>query len=248
MPLYSIVQRWTSRPIALVEAPTFAAALEQAVKHSVGLLYADLRGSCLAGLSLGGADLRGAELSDCDVSAADLQGADLRTARFIRAHLECASLRGADLRQADLREADLRRADLAGSWLAGADLRGAVFQGARLKDACLDWRWSGLPLELLRQHPEAARAGSKVVAELAFAADTRPFAWLKLLLRHGLAADWVLSVFAGHLRPGDNAPELLRRLAADVGPRASDPRLADPPMLWTRHGRSSPPRVSHQPA
>ena len=71
----------------------------------------------------------------------------------------------------------------------------------------------------------------------------------------GSHAGWVLGVLARHLRPGDNAPELLRRLASDVAvdeghvlallgsdiaeldhsqPIVSPDAPATSPVLWTR--------------
>jgi hypothetical protein len=205
----------------------------------VSLLYADLRGACLSGRRLRGGDLRGADCGGADASGADLSCADLRSARLADVDFRSALLRGADLRQADLRRADLRGADLRWARLCGADLRGAVFRGARLRGACLDWRWGALPLELLRGHPEAARGGSPTVARLAFAEDERPFCWLKTLLTEGLAGEWALGVLADHIRPGDNAPALLRRLTADAVP--SRPEA---PCLWSRPAGSGGPHVA----
>jgi hypothetical protein len=227
MDAYEILQRWTGRPIVLVEAHSIGEAISAVVSNDVSLLYADIKGVCLADRELSRADLRGADLSGSDASRAELGGSDLRSARLRGCKFRGSGLRDADLRHADLRDTDFRHADLRGSRLTGADLRGAVFHGAMLEGACLDWRWSALALELLRQHPASGREGSKAVAELAFASDERPFLWLKTLLSHGLAADWVLGLFAEHIRFGDNAPALLRRLAAD----APAP-IAVPTPLW----------------
>ena len=53
-----------------------------------------------------------------------------------------------------------------------------------------------------------------------------------------------IRVFSKHIRPGDNAPELLRRLAADL-PAGSAEAVTAPqpssPLLWTRRaGRNEP--------
>ncbi|MFO0892136.1 MAG: pentapeptide repeat-containing protein [Isosphaeraceae bacterium] len=239
MSVYTIIQRWTARPIALVEAPTIGSAVEAAVARGVSLLYADLRGICLAGRRMRSADLRGADLALGDASGAELGGADLRSARLVGVTLRDTRLQAADLRQADLREADLRHADLRDARLTGAELRGAIFRGARLDGALLDWRWSAIPLELLRRHPGAGREGSRAVAHLAFAGDERPFLWLKSLLQDGLAGEWALGVLADHVRPDDNAPSLLRRLTADAQP----PR-PEIPTLWTRPAPSGAPRIA----
>jgi hypothetical protein len=230
MNVHSIVQRWTARPIVAVEATSAGAAVAVAVAEEASLLYADLRGADLAGRDLAAADLRGIDFRGGDASAAEFSWSDLRSARLDGCRFRDALLRGADLRQADLRDADFRHADLRHARLTGADLRGAVFARAKLAGAWLDWRWSTMPLELLRQHPAAAREGSRAVAELAFAGDERPFSWLKALMARGLASDWVLGVFAEHLRPGDNAPSLLRKLAADAPPLRS---VVQAPALWT---------------
>ena len=168
MPLYTILHRWSATPIALVEAADFPRALALAVERRVKLLYADLEGTAAPWAALGGADLRGADLSHAELACANLQGADLRTARGVGTYLRRALLGRADLRQADLRQADLRLAGLEEARLVGADLRGTLLYGARLGGAVLDWRWSVIPLELLRQDRGAGRQGSKLVADLAF--------------------------------------------------------------------------------
>ena len=151
----------------------------------------------------------------------------------------------ADLRQADLRQADLRLASLEGARLVGADLRGALLFGARLGGAVLDWRYSVIPLELLRQDRGASQQGSKLVADLAFEDETRPFAWLKVVVRHRAAAEWAFGVLSRHIREGDNAPELLRKLTADA---VQETRPAESsPMLWTRRLKENPsPRLVSQ--
>ena len=71
------------------------------------------------------------------------------------------------MRHADLRMADLRGADLRGARLVGADFRGVLLNAARLEGAILDWRWSVVALELLRDRLGDAAATS-VLADLAF--------------------------------------------------------------------------------
>jgi hypothetical protein len=210
MPIYSIIHRWTRDVAAAVEAPTFSRALELAVRRGMCLTDIDLEGAELPSAFLGRADLRGAglagaELAGCYFRAADLRRADLRGARLVRAFL-----RGADLRRANLRHADLRHADLREARLVGADLRGVIVAGARLADAICDWRWSAIPLELLRQHRRAASEDLRLVVDLAFHDDSTPFGWLKRLAGHGVCADWALGALAHSVRDGDNAPELLR--------------------------------------
>jgi hypothetical protein len=241
MPVYPILHRWTGIPIGLIVGETFPEALARAARHPGRLLYADLAAIRVPSVSLPKADLRGADLSHSDLSGGMLAGADLRTARLVGACLRESCLHSADLRQADLRQADLRQADLEDARLVGGDLRGALLRGANLRGAVLDWRWSELPLEILRQHQEAARQGSKVVAALAFDDNAHEFAWLKAVLHLGPGADWALRIFAQWIRRGDNAPELMRKLVADLQPIScgsnADLMPSDgtqTPMLWIR--------------
>jgi len=230
--------------MATVEAETYPRALELAVARGVRMLYADLKGVKVRGTSLTEGDFRGAELSHAVLAEVNLTKADLRAAKLLGTDLRQAILRTADLRQADLRGADLRYASLEGAHLLGTDLRGALLNGARLDRAILDWRWSPIAVELLRQDGVGSTAASKVMAELAFQEDVRPFCWLKVLIRHGTQASEAVRVFSKHIRQGDNAPELLRRLAADL-PAGSMEAVTAPqpslPLLWTRRaGRSEP--------
>ncbi len=100
--------------------------------------------------------------------------------------------------------------------MVGADLRGTILTGARLEDALCDWRWSAIPAELLRQCQGPSAEGSRLVVALAFHDDPGPWSWLKLFAGFDRLADWALGVLAGWVRDGDNAPDLLRYLAADV--------------------------------
>ena len=179
MPIYSILHRWTRSTIAVIEAPTYARALEWATRRGMSLIDVDLEGLVLRGAFLARADLRGAgcsgtDLAGCYLRKADLRGADLRRTRLVHAFLG-----GADLRQADLRDAELSHADLRAARFVGADLRGAIMTGARLAGALCDWRWSVIPAELLRQHPGASGKDSRLVIDLAFYEDQRPWGWLE---------------------------------------------------------------------
>ncbi len=254
MPTYPIFHRWSGMPIALLSGESFAEALELAVQRAVTFVYADLRRTDLAFSRLNRADLRGADLSDCELSEVVCNAGDLRTANLARAILRQANLRQANLRQADLRDADLRLADLEEAHLVGADLRGALLQGAKLRGATLDWRFSTIPVELLQRDHDASTCASGVLVDLALADDSQPFAWLKLLVRHHPQAELVLRVLAKHIRPDDNAPELLRTLAADVaaggspGPAAltSGEQQETGPMLWTRRAPSAQAPIAPQ--
>jgi Pentapeptide repeats (8 copies) len=251
MSYYPILHRWSATPLALVEAASFARALEQAVDRRVKLRYADLRGLVAPGVLLAGAELGGADLSNAILPGAKLQAAELRSARLAGTFLQEALLRLSDLRDADLRRADLRAANLEEARLVGADLRGALFYGSRLTGAILDWRWGSVPLELLRQGRDGGDDPRHVAINPEAAEDQRPFAWLKALLAQGSKADRALEILARHIRPGDNAPELLRRLTADVPPegctsartdvtrnspdvKTVSPMPASSPMLWIR--------------
>ncbi len=244
MPTYPIFHRWSARRIAMVEAETYPRALELAVAQGVRMLYADLRGVKVRGASLTEGDFRGAELSHAVLAGVNLEKADLRAARLLETDLRRAFLRTVDLRQADLRGADMRYASLEGARLVGADLRGALLTGACLDRAILDWRWSPVAVELLRQDGVGSTAASKVMADLAFQEDVGPFCWIRVLIRHRAQASAALGVFSKHIRPGDNAPELLRRLAADLPAGSAEAVTAPPlssPLLWTRRaGRNEP--------
>ncbi len=248
MLLYPILHRWSTTPIVLVEAASFARALELAAARHLKLRYADLRGVVAPGALLEEADLGGADLSNAILPGARLRSAKLRSARIAGAFLQESVLCRADLREADLRRADLRVANLEEARLVGADLRGALFYGSKLGGAILDWRWSGIPLELLRQGRDGSDDARGVVINPEGTDAERPFAWLKTLLAQGPKAERALQILAQYIRPEDNAPELLRRLTADASPGAGgtdaignftdvEPfaqKPASSPMLWTR--------------
>ena len=136
MPIYSILHRWTRSTVAVIEAPTYARALEWAARRGLSLIDVDLEGLVLRSAFLARADLRGAGLTSADLSGCYLRKADFRGADLCRARLVHAFLEGADLRQADLREAQLSRADLRGTKLVGADLRGTVITGRDSPEHC----------------------------------------------------------------------------------------------------------------
>jgi hypothetical protein len=240
MPIYQISHRWRTTPIAVVEAETSLRAVEMAARRRVSLLYSDLAGADLRGAVLDGADLRAADMSHAQLAGSRLRKADLRAARLFGADLGGASLDAADLRHADLRMADLRNASLRGARLVGSDLRGALLNAAKLEGATLDWRWSVVALELLRDR--LGDAASPVLTDLAFQEDERPFAWLKLLVRHRSRAERILGVLSEHIRPGDNAPDLLRNLIADLAPGGPGPASSGAPAEAGRGDRR--PRIS----
>lgn len=216
MGTFTIRHRWTRRELAAIEAPTYARALEWAARRGMGLADVDLAGTELRGAFLAGGDLRGAGLAGADLCGGYLRRADLRGADLRGARLAHAFLGAADLRRADLREADLSRADLRGTSLVGADLRGTILTGACLDGTLCDWRWSAIAAELLRQEHSPSADVSQLVVALAFHDDPAPWSWLKLLGGYGLLADGALRILARCVRDGDNAPDLLRCLAADA--------------------------------
>ncbi len=222
MAIYLIQHRWTHRELAAIEAPSYTRALEWAARRGMSLMDVDLVGIDLRGAFLAGADLRGAGLAAADLAGCYLRCADLRDAK-----LAYAFLGSADFRRADLRDAELSRADLRGANLVGADLRGAVLNGARLGGALCDWRWSGIPAELLRQRQGESAGDSRLVVALAFHDDRAPWSWLKLLAGRGTVTDWALGVLADWVRDGDNAPEMLRSLVADVATGRDGSAAAD---------------------
>jgi uncharacterized protein YjbI with pentapeptide repeats len=242
MPIYSILHRWTRSTVAVIEAPTYARALEWAAQRGLSLVDVDLDGLVLRSAFLSRADLRGAGLAGADLSGSYLRRADLRGADLRRARLMHSFLAGTDFRGADLREAELSRADLRGTNLVGADLRGSVMTGARMTGALCDWRWSIIPAELLRQKPRTTDEGSRLVIDLAFYEDQRPWGWLKVLADYGKRADWALGVLAESVRDGDNAPEMLRCLAADAS-ASSPPGSTE--LISSRRGgdRSAPANI-----
>jgi uncharacterized protein YjbI with pentapeptide repeats len=223
MPIYSFLHSSTQDVIAIVEAPTYARALELAVRRRLSLNHIDLGRARLHSAFLAQADFRGATLSAADLSGCYLRNADLRGADLRGTRLAHAFLGEADLCQADIRGAELARADLREARLVGADLRGTILTGARLDGALCDWRWSAIPAELLRQHPDSPGGDSRLIIEMAFHDDPRPWSWLKLLNGYGKRADWALAILADSVRDGDNAPDLLRCLTTDAarGPEGS---------------------------
>jgi hypothetical protein len=97
---------------------TISKTVEEAIKRSADLRYADLRSDNLSYANLSSADLRYANLSSANLSSANLSSADLRSA-----DLSYADLSSADLSSADLRSADLRSANLSSAYLSYANLR-----------------------------------------------------------------------------------------------------------------------------
>lgn len=107
------------------------------------LLFAKLRGACLAGADLSNAtlvraDFMSSKLTDAklamsNLSLADFTGADLSDADLSNCDLRAACFNGAILESSSLAGADLSGATLDGTRFIGADLHGAKLTGARLR-------------------------------------------------------------------------------------------------------------------
>ncbi|WP_165068371.1 pentapeptide repeat-containing protein [Paludisphaera rhizosphaerae] len=216
MAIHTLSRRWRTGPLAVVQAESLSRAVELTAGAGVPLAYADLPGIQAPRASLTGVDLRGADLTGADLREADLKAADLR---------------GADLRNADLRGADLRNARF-----PKADLRGVRLTGARLDGAVLDWRSAAFAVELLRRDPGCRGEALTLAFELALEADDRPYAWLRAIVARRGLVDWAASVLGRAIVPGDDAPEILRKLAADVEPETTSPPSVQPTgsLYWTR--------------
>ncbi len=236
MGAYCITERGTGSVVLVVRGSSLSRGLEQAARRGERLAGVDLAGRTLTSgffyrvdfraSSFAGADLRGAYLRETD-----LRGADLRFARLNQAFLQ-----GADLRSADLRGADLSRADLRGALLSGAQLAGAQLDQAQLEGAILEWRWIEIPLLLLGnklplEHKE------RLILDLVFHDEGKPFDWLRRLIGMGSLADRAIDALARHVREGDNAPAFLRASSARLA-RAQAPFHADPPPVRVQAARA----------
>lgn len=215
MAIYTLFRRWQTGLITQVEAECPARAVELIAEARGSLAYADLKGLYAPRGFLPGADLRGADLEASDLRGSYLHRTDLRSASLMAADLRYSTLRSADLRRANVRGADLRWADLRGADFTGADLRDACATGARLDGARLDWRGSAFALELLRRSARHQPGAERLVAEISFTPDERPYAWLTVVARRPDLIGWVISVISPAVLPGDGASDVLRRLAAN---------------------------------
>ncbi len=215
MACYAITERGTGDVILVLEGASFHRALEHAARAGARLARADLKGARLASAFLFRAGLEGADLNGADLAGAYLREADLRGSDLRGSALTGAFLKGADARGADLRGANLAGSDLRGSRLVGADLAGANLDRARLTGAVLDWRGVAVVSELLSQDLRGSRAGRLIILDLMVHDDEKPYSWLDRLLAHE-ARTPALTALARRVRPGDNAPQILRRLSAMI--------------------------------
>lgn len=202
--------------ILVARGGSFPRALEHAARRGERLAGADLRGAALGSAFLFRANLAGADLQDADLAGAYLREADIHKADLGNARLQGAFMKGVDGRGADLRGANLARADLRDAILVGANLAGANLDRARLAGAILDWRSTAVAVELLRQDLGAHEGGSPIVLDLMFHDDGEPYSWLTRLLAQPSrrVRTQALTVLTRRVRRGDNAPQVLRRLAA----------------------------------
>jgi hypothetical protein len=227
MPFLELYRLDGKRPFAILEAERRAGAVELAARTGLDLTYVDLRWLDAPHCFLPGADLRGAAMTGADLTWAYLRKADLRSSTLVGVNFEGASLR----------DADLRHADLSRSNFSGADLRGVRLTGAKMERTTIDWRWSGFAVELLHRDRDCRGDALRLVAELAFDREERPFDWLRTVFRAADSLEWALGVLGRAIGPRDNAPELLRRLTADA---VVDSVVPDETRrYWTRRARTA---------
>ena len=125
--------------------------------------------------------------------------------------LSGANLSGADLSGANLSRANLRGADLRGADLGGAFLSGAFLHGADLTGAVVSWQSHDMIAEILRR-AAADNPARRMLAGLILI--SRDWCWDEFL---ALDIDselrrWALDELRQWVRPGDNAPEILKAI------------------------------------
>lgn len=81
----------------------------------------------------------------------------------------------------------------------------------------INWQWKAGPLELLKRDPGAATIGAETIALLEALPEQRAFHWLHALISEGQAIEWALGVLSKHVKPGDNAPMMLRPGSQEFG-------------------------------
>jgi uncharacterized protein YjbI with pentapeptide repeats len=121
------MKRWriyflSDRSPLVIKGDTFVSAVEDYLRISLDLRYANLTSRDLAGANLQGADLTGTYLKCTNLERASLTNAILRGADLTNANLASATLQDADLSYADLKGANLESASLANAILIGANL------------------------------------------------------------------------------------------------------------------------------
>jgi hypothetical protein len=209
MSINPIPYRYAPRTIFEADPRDLKEAVELAVRSELDLEGADLRGA-----ELRGADLRGARLYHVD-----LRGAYLFEAKLCRANLSRAELGGAEMAFCDLTDADLTDAHFYGTRISLTEFAGAT----------LAWQSHELLGELLRceagEDLERLKIAGLVLLQ-------HPLCWRGFFRVEKPLRDWGLNALAKSVRPGDGAPESLRRIAAT--PAEAEP--ADSRDYWTSRG------------
>jgi len=196
--------------------------------REAGLRGADLREADLREANLRMADLREADLWKAHLEGANLVLAQMQKANLFRAHLpgakmglaklEMADLREADLREADLEGADLRKAHLEGANLREARLPGAKMQGCNLEGADLEGVVLGFYSHTLLSEVLYRAAGDDQECQMVAAwIGRRPdMCWPAFLDMRHPKRRWALRTLAAWVKPGDDAPQFMRRLAERI--------------------------------
>ena len=142
---------------------------------------------------------------------ADLAGADLSWRDLRKANLYGADLCGADLSHANLYHAELRYANLSSANLFCANLSYAILNDACLDGVTMNWGSHELIAEILRQ-----RAGDDVDCRkiAGYVLVSRDMCWDRFLEQDDPCRAWALGVLSEFVQPDDDAPKLLRQLAA----------------------------------
>jgi hypothetical protein len=229
-PTTQIRDRWNGALLFAAEAADIRGAVTKAVAAGAYLTGANLAGADLAVAYLARANLARADLAGADLAGAYLTGANLTGANLAGANLTGAYLAGAYLAKADLTGADLAGANLTGAYLTGANLTGANLTGAYLTGANLaranltgakiDWNSHDLVAEMLRREAGADVEKRKIAGLVLVSSDRCWNGWLEL--RADPLFGWALDTLAASVRPGDNAPQVLRRRAEELAGAGSD--------------------------
>lgn len=118
-----------------------------------------------------------------------------------------AYLAGANLVGANLAHADLARANLAHADLVHADLAHANLAGAKI-----NWTSHSLIAEILRREAGNNVEQRCLAGGIAISTD---WCWDKIMSIEYPQKAWAIGVLLPWIQEGDNAPERLRKLAAE---------------------------------
>jgi uncharacterized protein YjbI with pentapeptide repeats len=222
MHTFRIADRWSSLPLAQVNASTLGMALEIATARRVSLAGAMLQRTRLNCRFLAMADLRNADLSYADLRNCHLTNADLRGATLCGAYLDGADLQFADLRGADMTDASLNDANLTQSNLLGADLSTAVLGKTDVQKVIWDWRSATVVSALLRKSRLLRLAAPNLLIDLDMCDPHAPFAWSGIILRHTQSWEISLPLLARAVTEIDNMPQTIRTLTANRDTRITE--------------------------